>query len=224
MDTNTAPITTIHHGVEAVERLAEVGIPLSPLWAGLRNGLLFKASLTTHDTQAIRGIGTWNAVHRGLADASVRHGWVKREHKLFAVIEHPAGGLAIGVLAGDSTTGRVDSEPRNAAPILPGYRVQTRKRIALNLLVTGYRSHFSSVSEEWVPPLTYFLVHHIKGDTGEIQGELSLPTRLDGDYITEWHERIMLPPPESEASVVEGSSLLDDEGDPFDINITEKAV
>ena len=90
--------------------------------------------------------------------------------------------------------------------------------------MTGYRSHFSSVSEEWVPPLTYFLVHHIKEGTGEIQGELSLPTRLDGDYITEWHERIIFPPPESEASVVEGSPLLDDEGDPFDINITEKAV
>ena len=193
-------------------------------------GLRFKANLTEHDTQAIRGIGVWNAVHRGLADASVQHGWIRREYKNFAVIERPPGGLSIAVLAGSSSTGLAEpaDDPQNSCPISPGQRVQTLKRIETNREIVDYRSHFSNVSAEWGPaPLTYFLVHRIDEYASEIRGELSLPTRVQDGYITGWRERIILSPQEGSASatpmVEDGPSTYGGE-EPIVIPIVDKAL
>ena len=141
-------------------------------------------------------------------------------------MENPANGLAIAVLAGNAATGKSESgvEPSNAWPVLPGQRTQTVKRIARNREVVMYRAHFhfSSVPSGWPPPLTYFLVHCIDVDAGAIRGELSLPTRLDGGYITEWNSRIILPPPlDGLESTV---PVDDDEGEPIVIDIVDKAI
>ena len=218
---------TIHDPTEVNERLAELGIPQDVLWAGLWHGQRYKATLTDHDTQAIRGIGVWNAMHRGLADASAPYDWIQREYQNFAVLEPRDGGLAIGVLAGNSAAGKLESgvNPSNAWPMSSGHRRQTCKRILLNRLVVVHRSHFSTVANEWPSPTTYFLVHHIDEELGEVRGELSLPTRLADGHITEWHERIILTSPDdllSGAPVVKDG--LHDEGDPIIVPIVERAV
>ena len=219
--------TIISDPVEVDERLADIGIPQYPLWMALQNGLRYKAGLTAHDTQAIRGIGVWNAILRGLADASVRHDWIKQESNNFAEIGRD--GLSIAILAGDSTTGKeIESVagPRNAWPFEEGHRKRTNTRIGRNLLLLRHRHHFSSVSASWDrPPFTYFLVHYIDVNEGKVWGELSLPTHVVDGYITEWHERIILPPPahlSATTPVVESDP--EDEGEPIVVPIVEKAV
>ena len=185
------------YDLDADDRLAEIGLKQSDLWIALHEGIRYKASLTLHDTNAVRGLGTWNAINRGLADTLVPKGWTRVEPGNLALTVHPGGSLAIAVLASDTATGMRDGPiPSNTHPLAG--KLQITRAIDRNRLVVHHQAHFSRVDSHWgSPPLTYFLLHHIADlDTGEMRAELSLATGRSEDNITEWQERIILSSPD----------------------------
>ena len=109
---------SLAYGLDADDRLAEIGLQQSDLWTALHEGLHYQASLTLRDTNAVKGLGTWNAINRGLADTLVPKGWTRVEPNNFALTVHPNGSLAIAVLASDKATGmREGPLPSNTYPL-----------------------------------------------------------------------------------------------------------
>ena len=194
---------SLAYKLDADDRLEQIGLLQSDLWSALYEGLRYKANLTPHDTNAVKGIGTWNAINRGLADVLVPKGWIRREPGNLALTVHPHGSLAIAVLASNKATGvREGPLPRNTSPLVRKFNLT--KAIDRNRHLIYLQAHFSSVDSNWgSPPLTYFLLHHIADvDTGEMRAELSLATGRSEDNITEWYERIILSPPHDVAQPV----------------------
>ena len=187
---------SLAYKLDADDQLEQIGLLQSDLWSALYEGLRYKANLTPHDTNAVKGIGTWNAINRGLADTLVPKGWTRVEPNNFALTVHPNGSLAIAVLASDKATGmREGPLPSNTYPLAG--KLHMPRAIDLNRLLIYHQAHFSRVDSNWgSPPLTYFLLHHIADvDTGEMRAELSLATGRSEGSITDWHERIVLSPP-----------------------------
>ena len=168
----------------------------------MRAGLYYKASLTEHNTSAIRGIGVWDAINKRLGEELHPLGWVRREPGSFAITVHPKGEWCVAVLAGDKATGQLHLPLSNQHSFGANIRKRTRKAVFDNQVAVGQQSHFSLVAPSgWsqpIPMLTYFLVHHIDKNAKLIRAELSLPglsTSLPEAFITDWYERILLPIP-----------------------------
>ncbi len=107
-------------------------------------------------------------------------------------------------------------QPSNGYPFMEGKRKALRAAVIHNnLMVKHEQRHFSELAENWGRGLTYLLLHRI--DVGEIRAELSLPTRIDGQFIVEFHERIVLPP-----DPLATFDLSDDEEVEVEFDVTEK--
>ena len=75
----------------------------------------------------------------------------------------------------------------------------------------------------WEQPVpTYFLLHRIDADAGEIRAEISLPTFLPDRYITDRYTRIILTPLEDQLiSVPYISSNGEGPVDDIDVPVVE---
>ena len=205
---NSSPCV-IHYPHEVNDRLAGLGIRQSNLWRALREGYLYKASLTRNNTNAIRGIGTWDAIHSVLAEEQRAYGWTRPQPGNHAIVVYPEGTLCVGVLAGDEATGEQEVRPSNRAPIGDRKKKHVREAISANQMLVGRQSHFGQMIPFWedTPPmLTYFLVHYIQTNTRMVRAEISLPISIQDKFISEWHERIILTPPADMAIGSEGLS------------------
>ena len=86
-----------------------------------------------------------------------------------------------------------ESQPSNGYPYTEGKKKALRAAVRRNHLIVYEQRHFAELAEGWGRGLTYLLLHHI--GTDEIQAELSLPIRIDDQFIVEFHDRIILPDP-----------------------------
>ena len=207
----------LHYPLEVDDRLAELGLAQAHLWSALAAGLQHKVSLTDNNTAAIRGIGTWDAIHMRLREQLRPLGWLRDEPGNFATTVHPSGGHCIAVLSGDGATGHESLRPTNRHP----KRKRMRAAIKDNEVAVGRQRHFGQLAPaQWqgLPRVTYFLLHHIDEDTRTIQAELSLPVALSSKFVTEWHERIILTPPAYLTTHMPVTSPQDDNGD-LDIEV-----
>ena len=227
MVTDSFPASIVHQSLEVNDRLANLGLSQDPLWDALRAGLHYMASLTEYNTTAIRGMGVWDAINRVLGEELRPLGWIRREPGNFAITVHPSEEWCVAVLAGDGATGQHHMLASNRNPFGGMVRKRTRKAVSDNSVAVGRQSHFSGIAPSaWRQPppmLTYFLVHHIDSDNRLVRAELSLPTYLPGAFITDWHERILLPIPTDLSPSVDFAPPQDSHsGDEIDIKITEK--
>ena len=187
----------VHYPMEVEDKLAELDLSQALLWSALRRGLDYKCRLTRYSTNAIRGLGVWDAINVGLGETLQRLGWNRREPGNFAITVHPEEKLCIAVMSGNAATGSIELPSSNSTPLQTGGRSRTREAVINNRVALGLQRHFLQMLPSWEHPVpTYFLLHRIDADAGEIRAELSLPTFLPDKYITDWHTRIILTPPE----------------------------
>ena len=187
----------VHYPLDVDDKLAELDLSQALLWSALRRGLDYKCRLTRYHTNAIRGLGVWDAINVGLGETLQRLGWNRKEPGNFAITVHPEEKLCIAVMSGNAATGSVELSSSNSTPLQTGGRSRTREAVVNNRVALGLQRHFFQMMPSWKQPVpTYFLLHRIDADAGEIRAELSLPTFLPDRYITDWHTRIILTPPE----------------------------
>ena len=201
MNNNLAHI--IYHPLEVQDTLAGLGLREQWFWYALERGYQYKASLTRHNTKAIRGIGVWDSIISALAEAMEPHGFDKREPNNYPVIQHPDGNWRIAVLAGDEATGeRLSDPPRNRTVFQSGTRKGSQLAIRDNGVILGSaeQKSFDTLIPPWgvaPPPLTYFLVHYMELKPKVIRAELSLAEAMSDTHITKWNRRIILTPPDN---------------------------
>ncbi len=211
--------TSLAYGLASDDRLAELGLEQADFWYALDEGLHYAGNLTRHDTRAARGIGIWNAINRGLGDRLVTKCWVRTESKNWALTIHPERFLRIAVLAGDRRTGTTEGpEPRNCHQMAAKH--QKLQTIGTNRQIV-HKTHFSSVDPAWgVPTLTYFFLHHMDLEIGEVRGELSLAVGHTREWITEWHERIIFSRPDG----LLGDALDSGQDPPIEVPVVERSA
>lgn len=219
MNNNLAP-TIIYHPLEVQDSLASLGLREQWLWYALERGYQYKASLTRHNTKAIRGIGVWDSVTSSLAEVLEPHGFDKREPNNYPVIQHRDRNWRIAVLAGDEATGeRLSSPPRNRTSFqsgtkkgTPGNRKGTRLAVRDNGVNLGFaeQKSFDTLIPPWgvvPPPLTYFLLHYMDVKLRVVRAELSLAEVMSETHITKWNRRIILTPPSNLPSDVHSINI-----------------
>ena len=213
----------VHYPLDVDDKLAELDLSQALLWSALRRGLDYKCRLTSFNTNAVRGLGVWDAINVGLGETLQRLGWTRKEPGNFVVTVHPEEKLRIAVMSGDAATGSAEVPSSNSAPLQPGGRSRTREAVINNRVALGLQRHFLQMLPSWEQPVpTYFLLHRIDADAGEIRAELSLPTFLPDRYITDWHTRIILTPPEEQlVSMPYISSNGEGPGDDIDVPVLE---
>ena len=204
---------SIDYRLKVDDRLATLGHEQADLLDALREGCSFKAELSPLDTTAFKGIGTWNAIVKQLADNLIKKGWFFEQPRHFAMLVNPDRTFSIAVMSGDSGTGSPDVTPRNTLSLKN--RISVTQAIMNNRAVV-YGTHFSSFDKSFPSPLkTYFLLHHIVDmEAGQFRAELSLAIGHSRKYIDRWHDRIILTPP-----AVEDPPMSIEE--PIDVPIAE---
>ena len=213
----------IHYPWEVEDKLAELDLSQALLWSALRRGLDYKCGLTRYHTNAIRGLGVWDAINVGLGETLQRLGWNRKEPGNFAITVHPEEKLCIAVMSGNAATGSVELPSSNSTPLQTGGRSRTREAVINNRVALGLQRHFFQMMPSWKQPVpTYFLLHRIDADAGKIRAELSLPTFLPDKYITDWHTRIILTAPERQlVSMPHIAPYDEDPGDEIDVPVIE---
>ena len=188
-----------------------MGLTLRGVQDSLLEGPRFLASLSDTDTTIIRGVGTYNAISRGLADNFRPPEWRVSDHNGSRRLVRADGQIAVVV---------------NSWYPIKGIRKAVRKAVRHNrLLLEPLQRHFADLDENFGKPcLTYFLLHRIDtavhpiSDTAthSIRAELSLPTTIVDGMLRGFHKRIPIPDP------TEYRDVTIDEGKAEDFTVKPK--
>jgi hypothetical protein len=171
---------------QAADRLAELGLSRELLERVVQRADAEARHCTAFDPPLLEGLTRWGRATRYLREELVPLGWSFDNPRNFARTIHPDGQFAVVVTTGDELTGVPGMAPGTKHP--KGY--VTMLAIAANMQLTfdfgpQFKHHGSDL-------ITWFLM--FRSDEQEHRIELSLPGGFSDGVITDWDERIILPP------------------------------
>jgi hypothetical protein len=182
------------------ERLATLGVSID-LFEEATAYAAEQARLNTDfDAPAMRGITFWSRVNRRLAEqltdpTKTDPPWQRTRRDSILRVIHPGLTHAITAISGEGGVGDVDN-PRVRSKNPKG-QVMARlveensfyvEAHGQSVLATRDEVEFGRELESM--PLWFFL--YKQTNTG-LKAELSLPVKMDGKYVNQWHERIPIP-------------------------------
>jgi hypothetical protein len=187
------PVTVVAVDHVAQDRLQQLGLSTGVLVRALLRADAEAKMTTGLEPPTAGGTTRYNKTVGFLREELVPLGWQFDNTRNFCRTVHPTDAFSIVTSSGDEFTG-VD---------LPGLKPSTKypkgELTALAVQqnadqgVLDFGADFEEpVSEPGPLENTWFLLQRVTGD--EIYAELSLPTVIEGGLITDWQERIILPP------------------------------
>jgi hypothetical protein len=190
----------IHEGVEADERLAEIGVRREYLVQALAGADVEATRYQSEDdaknaSGLVRWARTVGLLRRKLHELS----WTAADPQNLPLIINPSGSISIITTTGDGATGYRYKTPKTqySKGSATKATVDTDTDIQLsimNLLHDELAEEISQVvvAEEGQREV-WCLLYHYNAFTGELRAELSRPASMEsGSQISEWRERIML--------------------------------
>lgn len=176
----------LHTEGNAVDRLSQLGIPMSALTESVRQGYLARARTTANHPRIFRGMTMWGEAIAVLREQLRSLGWVKSDKGNYDLVVNEQEGLAISVATGDEATGIAGWTPSNKCPKGPN----TADAIHANNQLDMFSELLPDV-EEIQGFTTWVLLMHLAAK--EVRCELSLPSSMSNGKINGWKERIILP-------------------------------
>lgn len=176
----------LHTEEKAIDRLSELGIPLTALTESVWQGYLARARTTANHPCIARGIIMWAETVAVLREHLRSEGWVKTDKGNYELVVNEKDGLAIVVTTGDEATGMVGSEPSNKCP----KGVNTVEAVETNNQLDMFSELLPTVREIQGITTWVLLMNLAKN---EVRCELSLPSSISNGKINGWKERIILP-------------------------------
>ena len=220
MDASSRP----ENFLESEPQLGATGLTVREAQAVLLAGYVFRRSLTSRDTRVIRGVGTYNAMSKALADTylpedpEVSAEWRTNDHNGFRRLINDRRNIAIVVNSG--------------YPIRDGGRKAICKTVERNRLLLArhaddgqsiggpVQGHLAFIVEDPGVDgvLTYFLLHRIRSRS--ITAELSLPTSIVDGKLSNFVECFSIPDPlEGYGLPTEDEADDTDDSDYFDVEV-----
>lgn len=201
---------------EATNRLDQLGLTVEKLQRALLRADAEARQTNDLDPPNLGGFNRWGKGVRFLREELLPDGWGYDNSRLFCRTIHHSGEFAIVVSSGDDFAGE----------FVPGFSPSTKyskgetvvRAVATNeqlVLDFGPDNELPDVGSKAV--ITWFLLFRATEDT--IYAELSLPSAIDGGTISDWNERIILPPIDRETGEPDTEDRPDDEGG-YDVGVS----
>ncbi|WP_090879305.1 hypothetical protein [Nitrosovibrio sp. Nv6] len=217
------PTRIISEPAEVDARLFEIDSALHQELLLEANQRGYEARLEATPAHAPTAAGTyhWHTFVAQLRVALRVQGWIIRDEQNCPLVISPDKSLAIGVMTGNSDTGKPYGHPTNQADkgAVLDKAVQRNVQYQLfeNRLITKLRKKGDGGTQFWV------LLYHVEVGTNglkEIRTELSLPSDFQHRKIVDWSERIILRSLKGEPMVPMVAALPTT---PFDVSVERKA-
>lgn len=214
-------MTTIFETPEdALRRLEQIGVPLEPLQRAMASGYAGRLSSTDNDAPFMAGTLAWGMTLRGLREGLRPLGWEKSDPGNFSLVSSARRQLNIVVESGDAATCRSFVAPRTKAPKgLYLEAVVLRNRIRGDLFPETLSEELRRVAVALQHP-TWVLLVYIT--LQECRAELSLPSSMENEHVSDWDERIFVPPPPELGGATGGLHLTPTS--PIEIVVTRKVA
>lgn len=185
----------IYEGIEAQQRLAELGVPLEVVREALAAGDIAARQADEYHPVTAAGTMRWFETVRMLRQGLAGRGWATREIRNSPRSFSPAGDTAIVAVSGDWRTGNRELEPKTANPRgrASSRAVEVNQQLEFNLDIVG--AVLSDMSAERDGDVrTWFLLYY-RSETAGLRAEVSLPVRgHDRGVVDKWSDRIILDP------------------------------
>lgn len=203
--------------LEAINRLVQMDLSVEKVRRALLRADAEARQSNDLDPPNLGGFNRWGKGVRFLREELLPEGWGYDNSRLFCRTIHPSGEFAIVVSSGDDFAGE----------LVPGYSpstkyskgetviraVATNEQLSLDF-ATGDVQDLAPSAEAMI---TWFLL--FRATEEKVYAELSLPSAIDGGTISDWNERIILPPIDRETGEPDAEDLPDDEGG-YDVGVS----
>ncbi|HEY5882187.1 MAG TPA: hypothetical protein VIU11_24975 [Nakamurella sp.] len=179
--------------ISEASRLTGLGLTVNIVAAALSAADRESRGCSDLDPPILEGLLRWGRATRALREQLVSQGWSYDNPNNLARTIHPSGEFAVVVATGDEGTGLPSSGagPRHARGYATEQAIHANGQLAfefdalLQLSVAGKAAGVGHLQ-------TWFLLYHATPEF--FRAEVSLPQEFERGRITEWTERILLPP------------------------------
>jgi hypothetical protein len=202
----------IYSGASAVRKLNQLGLDVPVIHEIMLYGDAEQATYTEYDAPGAGEYARWSRHARRASELLVPEGWYRFNPECQPTLVHPGNKWCLVVTSGNNATGVAHAKPTTKNP----------KGRSIRRAVEGNAELALFQPQDIEPALeglrqTWMLMTHINIE-GEIQSEVSCPTKMEGEYISEWQDRILLPNIDPAA----GPGRDEDEPPSYDFTIVRK--
>jgi hypothetical protein len=187
----------VFEGPSAERRLAELGLTAEILQVAILAGEAEARVHTALDPPTAGGMNRYYRTVRVLREQLVPKGWHYDNRRHLARTINPDRSLAIVVALGDEVTGNPDPLVQPSTRHETGVTVEEAVATNIKQLALFDLPAPAALSDAFGGLTTWVLLRYPTHT--EIRYELSLPSKIADRQITQWRERIVLPPEKPEA-------------------------
>lgn len=209
----------VHTSKQAITRLESLGLKAELISSVILQADAEASTTTALDPPTAEGVTRYNATVRYLRIELTSRGWDYDNTGNFCRTVSPETEFAIVTSSGDLNTGNELSTP--STKYTKGE--STAKAVASNNKQSAFDLGPEFDIEEG-PDLdaipTWYLLQYVDGAT--IRAELSLPSEISGGKITEWIERIVLPPIDRSGAPTEIEDVPDADYDAYNVDVVAR--
>jgi hypothetical protein len=195
----------------ALDRLTAMSLTPANIEHAVRFAEAESATCTAFDPPITAGFMRYARTVRGLREELVPNGWDWDNPNNFCRVIHPDREFAIVAMSGDEATGDAAMVPSTKYP----RGVTTVRAVDTNLQLSFDFGDLVPDEPTDDQLVTWILLHHRTED--EIRLELSLPSAMTGGNISDWQERIILPPAPLDEQPLPGTATSPDDDQDGDV-------
>lgn len=176
---------------------------------------------TDNDPPTAAGWDAWRFGTRTFRDVKRSHGWEKDDQDNLSTIVHPDRAFRIAVVNTNEATGVREAQPKNKSAKGSGseraVRLNREPPLPIPEFLKEYEEALAAAARSDAP--IWYLCAYISNDA--VRAELSFPMTVEGGYLCNWRERIILIDQNGPVCDVRGRDD-DDYGPDFDIPVRRK--
>jgi len=178
----------IYSGAAAEQKLKQLGLNALDIHEVLLYGAAEANTYTEYDAKGAGEFARWSRHVRRASELYVPQGWQRIDPDCQPTLVHPSNKWSLVVSSGNSATGVAYAMPTTKNP--KGRSI--RRAVEGNAELALYQPQdiepaLAGLRETWML-MTYVNIED------EIQSEVSLPKEMEGEFISDWADRILLPP------------------------------
>jgi hypothetical protein len=214
-------MTIIHETpADVMSRLAELGVPLEALRRAILAGHVARITCTDNDPPQAPGTDAWRYTIRSLRDELCPRGWRKADPHNFSLTINDAWQINIVIESGDALTRQRHGSPRTKS--LKGLFIEAatvRNNLEADLFPETVSEELRRAAAILEYP-TWILLIYITNE--QFRAELSKPSAMEGEQITDWSERIFIPDPEDPLGSRAADPNAGDQGPDIDVPVRRR--
>jgi hypothetical protein len=201
-------VTVVVVEQDALDRLAQLSVSVEQMSKVVLRADAEAKLCTDLDPPNMEGMIRYGRTARYLREELLPLGWDYDNSAGYCRTIHPSREFAVVASSGDKNTGLPQLSPSTKYP-----KGETTARAveANGQLSLDFGEDFDLDEPTFPAGKTWYLLYRVTAD--EIFVELSLPTAIDSGVISDWDERIILPPvPRHQPPTIDEPAGADEEG------------